>query len=313
MIFSQRYLRALKEGKFSIELPHDVRAKLKTFLRQYDASFYVQRDPHDNWSDPTSVLEEALRDLMTEQGWERIPGAPGFDHGISPAFAYLVEHGPGEHVFDLIELALSNMENEEKEKCRLKINQIFDLHDCPWRLADGEFFKLDADFMGARLSAGAHDHLVKNSFEGAADEYAKARQEIAAGDVKDGIIHAGKSFESVMKVMTGLEHANADALIKKLVEVGYFDDLPDTIKNGFAEQVLKSLPFLRNKLAGHGQGAKVVDVPLVYGELAIQLAAAFHNFLISKHIERHPRDSVLRRLLPSVSFSVRRPENQLPQ
>ena len=183
MIFSQRYLRALKEGKFSIELPHDVRAKLKTFLRQYDASFYVQRDPHDNWSDPTSVLEEALRDLMTEQGWERIPGAPGFDHGISPAFAYLVEHGPGEHVFDLIELALSNMENEEKEKCRLKINQIFDLHDCPWRLADGEFFKLDADFMGARLSAGAHDHLVKNSFEGAADEYAKARQEIAAGDV----------------------------------------------------------------------------------------------------------------------------------
>ena len=72
------------------------------------------------------------------------------------------------------------------------------------------------------------------------------------------------------------------------MEVGYFDDLPDTIKNGFAEQVLKSLPFLRNKLAGHGQGAKVVDVPLVYGELAIQLAARFHNFLISKHIERHP-------------------------
>ena len=129
--------------------------------------------------------------------------------------------------------------------------------------------------------------LLKNSFEGAADEYAKARQEIAAGDVKDGIIHAEKSFESVMKVMTGLEHANADALIKKMVEVGYFDDLPDAMKSGFAEQVLKCLPFLRNKLAGHGQGAKIVGVPLVYGELAIQLAAAFHNFLISKHLERH--------------------------
>ena len=58
----------------------------------------------------------------------------------------------------------------------------------------------------------------------------------------------------------------------------------------FAEQVMKTLPFLRNKLAGqHGQGASVIDVPPVYGELAIQLAGAFHNFLLSKHLARQPR------------------------
>lgn len=48
------------------------------------------------------------------------------------------------------------------------------------------------------------------------------------------------------------------------------------------------LPFLRNRLAGHGQGAAVVEVPLIYGELTMQLAATFHNFLISKHLERTP-------------------------
>ena len=96
---------------------------------------------------------------MTEQGWDEVPHAP---KGTDRAFAYLAQQGPSKHVFDIIELALSYMDNGQKEKCKLKINQIFDLHDCPWRLADGEFFKLDADFMGARLSAGAHDNLVKN-------------------------------------------------------------------------------------------------------------------------------------------------------
>jgi hypothetical protein len=166
------------------------------------------------------------------------------------------------------------MAQEDREKCRVKINQIFDLHECPWRIADGEFFKLDADFMGTRLAARAHDALAAHSFVGAADEYAKARQELGSGDVKDGISHAAKSFESVMKVITGLQHANADQLIETILSQGYFDDLPQSIRPGFADQVMKTLPFMRNKLAGHGQGAEIVDVPVAYGELAMQLAAA---------------------------------------
>jgi hypothetical protein len=34
------------------------------------------------------------------------------------------------------------------------------------------------------------------------------------------------------------------------------------------------------------QGAVVVNIPRSYGDLAVQMAAAFHNFLISKHLER---------------------------
>lgn len=76
------------------------------------------------------------------------------------------------------------MDSGEREKCRLKLNQIFDLHQCPWRIADGEFFKLDANFMGERLSGVAHDALAANRFSGASEEYAKARQELAAGDIR---------------------------------------------------------------------------------------------------------------------------------
>ena len=54
------------------------------------------------------------------------------------------------------------------------------------------------------------------------------------------------------------------------------------------DQVFKALPFLRNKLGGYGQGMDVVAIPPAYGDLAIQIAAAFQNFLITKHLERSP-------------------------
>jgi hypothetical protein len=163
------------------------------------------------------------------------------------------------------------------------------LHDCRWRISDGEFFKLDGDFVGARLASTAHDALVANRFAGAADEYAKARQYLGAGATGEAIYFAGHSFESVMKTLAGLEHANADRLLEELNVQGYFDDLPSSVRTGFVDQVLKAPPFLRNKLGGHGQGAEVVVIPPLYGDLAIQLAAAFHNFLISKHLARSPQ------------------------
>ena len=54
---------------------------------------------------------------------------------------------PGPFVFDTIEISASNMEAGERDPLRQKVNQIFELHDCPWRISDGEFFKLDADFV----------------------------------------------------------------------------------------------------------------------------------------------------------------------
>ena len=91
-----------------------------------------------------------------------------------------------------------------------------------------------------------------------------------------------------MKVLTGLEHANADRLIEEMLARGDFDDLPEGERAGFAQQVLKALPFLRNNLGGHGQGTAVVNIPMAYGQLTVQLAAAYHNFLICKHLERSP-------------------------
>lgn len=289
MLFSQRYHRALEQRTLKVELPENVRRKLWSWLSANNTSLRLQRDPNDNWISNSSILEEAEAEMLIEHGWDELPSTSHVE--ANSAFREFFLNGDAEFVFDVVELVGNWMSPEERETTRQKVNQIFVQHSCPWRLTDGEFFKLDQDFIGVQLSLSAHDALTTNGFTGASQEYAKARQYAGSGDIREAINFAGHSFESVMKVLTGLDHVNADRLIKELAAKGYFDDLPQAVRAGFADQVLKALPFLRNKLGGHGQGAVVIDIPSVYGELAIQLAATFHNFLIAKHLQRCPLTS----------------------
>ncbi len=291
MIFSQRYHRALKEQRLSVVIPADARAKLATNLEEFDDTYRISRNPNNssytvNWSHG----EEAISQLKRAYGWEKLPKPIRQEaEGWGVDFPAVIKRSKDTVVIlDLIEIFLTVLDREKREDCRVRVNGIFDRSGCAWRISDGEFFKLDADFIGLRLAADAHDSLLANSFAGAADEFAKAREELAAGEVKDAILHAGKSFESVMKVMTGNNDATAAVLAKKLLELKFFDDLPDDVRVGFTDKVMTTLAFLRNNLGGHGQGKAIVEVSPVYGVLAIQLAAAFHNFLISKHLERMP-------------------------
>jgi len=288
MIFSQRYRRALAEQRLAVELTEDVRRKLWAQLERFDRDFYIQRDQSDNWKERTTALKEVGLDLLVEHGWTDLPaGEHGGPYSDLRSF-FLVSDGP--IIFDICEMMFGYLDQSDEHGLRVKINDIMDVHVCPWRCADREFFKLDSDFVGARLVDSAHDALAKNGFAGAAHEFAHARMDLATGDTKDAIFYATKSFESTLKVLTGLSHANADRMIKAFVANGHIDDLPEEVRASFGEQVLKTLPALRNKLAGHGQGANVVEVAHAYAELAIQLAAAFQNFLIAKHLERSPTE-----------------------
>lgn len=288
-LFSQRYHRALEQKVLLVDIPEVVRRKLWSWLLANNPSLSIQRDPNDRWISNSTVLEETEVDLAVEHGWSGSLSAPDMSQGDSyPHLRHIFFHEAGELILDAIEMASRMMNLDESEALRQKVNLICEMHECPWRLVNTEFFKLDSDFMGARLVSTAHDVLGANNFAGAADEFAKARQYLASSDIKETIYYASHSFESVMKVLTGLQNANADRLIKELISTGYFNDLPEAVRAGFADQVLKTLPFLRNKLGGHGQGAHVVQVPHVYGNLAMQLAAVFRNFLIAKHLERTP-------------------------
>jgi hypothetical protein len=288
-MFSLRYARAIERGTLSVELSPEIRNKLWAWLGRHGAPLRVRPSPYDDWDDRSSILEEVAEGLKAEHSWDAIEIAPGVGAAsCEEAMRHVFTAAAGPVVLDAIELAWRYLDDDRRERLRRKVNQVLELGACPWRLSDGEFFRLDADFLGARLAATAHETLAANRFSRAADEYAKARRAQEAGDAGSAVDSAGKSFERVLAVLTGLEHANADRLLKTMLAQGFFDDLPRRVRRDFVDQVMKVLPFLRDRLAGHGRRAAVAHVPPAYGALCIQLAAAFHNFLVAKHLQRAP-------------------------
>lgn len=283
MIFSQRFAHSLKKGALKIKISLEIRKRMWRQIDKHNHNFLIQEDPSNSYATNTDVITEVANRLVDEHDWDSLPFRNEFPG--EPLYSFVI-CAPEAELFDAIETVQIFLGASDKQSFQDKINKILEIERSPWRILSGEFFKLDADFVDAKLEVMAYKMLSAGKFAGAAAEYAKAQQELSVGDVKDAIIHAGKSFESVLKVLTSRKTGNASDLISILEISGFLDDLPEDSRGGFKSQVLGALPFLRNKLAGHGQGADVVEIPHAYGVLAVQLAAAFHNFLITKHMQR---------------------------
>ncbi len=120
-------------------------------------------------------------------------------------------------------------------------------------------------------------------FQSAYTELTAAIEAIDKGDYQSAVNNAGKSYESVLKVILSADRGNSDKLTKQ-----YMDQLlivPDTMeKSGFREKVMMSLPYVRNNSgADHGAGAKEVVISKPMAKLAINLAAALDTYLIDTY------------------------------
>jgi hypothetical protein len=80
----------------------------------------------------------------------------------------------------------------------------------------------------------------------------------------------------------------ADDLIRGLAKAGILDDLPGELRRPFETKVLQAVPFLRNTLAGHGQGQRVIDVSRELAELCLHLTGALTLFCIRRQIALSP-------------------------
>ncbi len=128
------------------------------------------------------------------------------------------------------------------------------------------------------------EKMSENKFYGALNEFAEAQKDLMLQDYKGVIHNSCKSFESTLKTVLGRNRGSAKDLLDEASRVGWFNDLPEEVTKGFGDKVFMILPFLRNRLGGHGQGEEVVNLNLEYAKLAINLSATFNLFFINKYI-----------------------------
>lgn len=196
------------------------------------------------------------------------------------------------NIFDVVELLYMELSDAEKANYSKELNIFFDENSLPWRILDGKMIKIDAQQFECYLKVKTLEAMkelkdAEPKFQSAYTELTIAIEAFDKGDYQSAINNAGKSYESILKVILGTDRGNADKLTKQYME--QFLSIPDTMKkSGFRESVMMSLPYVRNNSgADHGAGAKEVVISKPMAKLAINLAASLDTYLIEEYANNH--------------------------
>lgn len=194
------------------------------------------------------------------------------------------------YIFSIIELQINELSDNEAKEYTKEINAVFAENNLPWLLTNGKIIKVDAQQFECDLKAKALAQLqelkdAEPKFQSAYTELTTAVEALEKGDYQSAINNAGKSYESILKVILGADRGNADKLTTQYMN--QLLSVPDTMTAaGFREKVMMSLPYVRNNSgADHGAGAKEVVITKPMAKLAVNLAAALDTYLIEEYMQ----------------------------
>lgn len=293
-LFSQRYKELIHLGgigqpvdEITGDVPFEARKRLASVMLDFCEPSTVQPNRYNPITVKTDALTLAVEDLEDAIGYDVIDigcAARGYNE------ADVLKNLFTPYLFNLIELQydeLSDDPDNGKEGFRKEINRVFRENDCPWLLVDGHMVKIDAKQFEQDLKRKALE-LMKDLadtdpvYQGAYEELCKAVEFLGRDDYAEAVTNAAKSYESVMKLISGLDNANAGKLTDRIANGGYLD-LPSGITpTAFNEKVLMSLPFLRNHAAAHGTGAGGAQLSRPLANLAVNLACALDTYLVQE-------------------------------
>ncbi len=194
-------------------------------------------------------------------------------------------------IFSIAELQYDFICDKDKPSFSSSLNAFFEEYDLPWRMLDGKMIKIDAQQFECDLKAKALEqmHELKDAepkFQSAYTELTAAIDALEKGDYQATISNAGKSYESVLKVILGVDTGNANDLTTQYMN--RLLTVPDTMQaSGFRTNVMMALPYIRNKSGSdHGAGAQEVVISKPMAKLAVNLAAALDTYLIEEYAAR---------------------------
>ena len=276
-------------------VPYTAKVLIARVMEDFREPISFQPSRYDSLTVNTDALVLAIEELKEHVDYPVIDlDMMRMGAGLDEVHALANVYTP--HLFDLVELQykeLSDDAEDGKGGFRGEINKVFREHDIPWLLVDGQLVKIDPRQFEQDLKLKALSEMkeLKDAdplYQGAYDELRKAVGFLGRGDYAEAVINAGKSYESVLKVICGpgFETEAANGLVKRLLEFGRLS-LPESLSPGaFQNGVLMSLPIIRNKAAAHGSGAMGCEMSGPMANLAVNLACALDTYLIQETIDK---------------------------
>ena len=170
---------------------------------------------------------------------------------------------------------LKDLKNSVTElNYRLKQNNL------GYEYVNNELIRIDNKILHKDVIKPALYLLNSEECSGAEEEFHKAFEYRRKNDNKNAILEALKAFESTMKTICdkkGYTYDSNNDTAKKLINIlesnNFYPKYMNTHIASLRTTLESGLPVLRNKNAGHGQGATVTNVSDEFTEYALNLAA----------------------------------------
>jgi len=208
------------------------------------------------------------------------------------------------HALDLIELSFRAVERlvpeiplhlcpsleitQRAEDAVSDLNVRFGEHNLGYRYVDGQIVRLDSEYLHAEVSEPALQLLHAHEFAGAEEEFRAAHAHFRHGRLKEAAVEALKAFESTMKAICDArrwkyERNTAKDLIAVVLKEGLIPEYLQTEIAGLRNLLEASVPTVRNKTSGHGQGSTPKPMPPHLAAYALHSAASNIVLLIQAH------------------------------
>ncbi len=151
---------------------------------------------------------------------------------------------------------------------------------------DGEIIRIDTELVHSEAVKPALGLLRNANFFGAEQEFLSAYAHYRKGNYKEALNDALKAFESTMKSIYEKRQWNynktdpASKLIKVAFDNGLVPSFWESHFSALRTTLEAGVPTARNKLSGHGQGAKPTSIPSHLAAYVLHLTAANIVYLV---------------------------------
>jgi hypothetical protein len=168
-----------------------------------------------------------------------------------------------------------------------EMNERFLEHRVGFEFCEGQFIKVDSQFLHSSAVSPAIELLKAPYLRGANEEFAKALGDFRHGRYSDATNECLKAFESTMKAICHKRKWRYDQndTAKRLLGICEKNNLfppflADSLNNLLS--VLINVATVRNKLSGHGQGVQKNEVDKDTASFAMNSTASNILFLATR-------------------------------
>lgn len=305
--FSLRHRRLVSEGGLP-QIGNEARNRIWSTLLRDDEPHYYSTPDNPTWVNTSSDLDEV------DSLYVRLLGLGSNTRRTAKGnfLESVIRSGEVAAVLDVLECFCAWVGDDRMVHMQRHLNDVFRDYACQWRMSEGQAFLVDNEFIEDQILAEAGPLMALAGFEGARDEFQKARNALTDGSSRDAIFYAGVSVESTYKAALG----NSTKVGIELAQAYANADLLDGLPKSTAQAIQKALmptAVLRNQLGGHGHGAEILNVPVEYAELAVNFAAAINAFVSRQHLRRlEAREPVKKTVAAATNPSVDWDPDEIP-